>query len=126
MPPTHLILSLWFTLCVQYGNDLLRVCIPMETTNSLKAGLFVKDVFLARNTQHSVVEKESNSCTQTSYSNMGRMGNNTQGSWGHRTGIMMIVSWLREGPSGVRQLLVLLFGESLLFSVLRSQNRDAH
>lgn len=57
---------------------------------------------------------------------MGRMGNNTQGSRGHRTGIMMVVSWLREGPSGVRQLLVLLFGESLLFSVLRSQNRDAH
>lgn len=78
----------------------------------MKAGLgFGKDVLLVRNTQRSGVEKEPNSRSQTSCSNMG-------------AGIMMIVSWLRKGLSGVRQLVGLLFGESLLSCDLRSQNRE--
>lgn len=36
----------------------------------------------------------------------------------------MIVSWLRKGPSGIRQLMGLLFGESLLSCDLCSQNRE--
>lgn len=63
---------------------------------------FVKDVFLAPNTQHSVIDKAQNSCNRISRSEKGRMGNNTEWSLSHsRNGDHP--AWLRKGPISVWQ-----------------------
>lgn len=86
----------------------------------LKAGLwFVKDAFLTPNTHHSKGTEQLPLKLSFRHGKTGKQYPEVTGPLESQW-----LSWLRKGPSGARKLWVLLFGESLLSSVLQSQNGE--